>query len=79
MEPTGPREARPDDKLRAMRGTSRRGTNPDFAALHPGYKKTHADFAPASHGAPAAAARAARSFPVAAPSTSRVSGSSTTP
>jgi hypothetical protein len=38
MEPTGPREARPDDKLRGMRGGSCRAARfPDYASLHPGY------------------------------------------
>ncbi len=36
MEPTGRREAPPDDKLRAIRECGVRSA-PDFASLHPGY------------------------------------------
>jgi hypothetical protein len=37
MEPTGRREAPPDDRLRAIRDRDVRETAPDFASLHPGY------------------------------------------
>ena len=38
MEPTGRREAPPDDRLRAIRERDGASKVPDFAALHPGYE-----------------------------------------
>jgi hypothetical protein len=37
MEPTGRREAPPDDRLRAIRDRDAANRAPDFAWLHPGY------------------------------------------